>query len=68
MNFNNEEKILTKKIENTLAINYPEDKLKIIFITDGSTVPANVGVNPSLTITAMAEEAISHIPAKQEPR
>lgn len=33
----NEEKILTKKIENTLAINYPEDKLKIIFITDGST-------------------------------
>lgn len=37
-------------------------------ITDGSTVPANVGVNPSLTITAMAEEAISHIPAKQEPR
>lgn len=35
-------------------------------ITDGSTVPANVGVNPSLTITAMAEEAISHIPNKQE--
>lgn len=35
-------------------------------ITDGSTVPANVGVNPSLTITAMAEEAMSHIPAKSK--
>ena len=27
-----------------------------LLITDGSTMPANVGVNPSLTITAMAEE------------
>ncbi|MFD4353322.1 GMC oxidoreductase [Nocardia sp. NPDC058518] len=35
-------------------------------ITDGSTVPANVGVNPSLTIAAMAEEAISHVPTKNE--
>jgi cholesterol oxidase len=25
-------------------------------------VPANVGVNPSLTITAMAEHAMSHVP------
>lgn len=35
-------------------------------VTDGSTIPANVGVNPSLTITAMAEEALSHVPAKDE--
>lgn len=35
-----------------------------LLVTDGSAVPANVGVNPSLTITAMAEEALSHIPAK----
>ena len=34
-------------------------------IADGSTVPANVGVNPALTITAMAEEAMSFVPAKQ---
>jgi cholesterol oxidase len=27
-------------------------------------VPANVGVNPSLTITALAEHAMSHIPAR----
>lgn len=33
-------------------------------ITDGSTMPANPGVNPSLTITAMAEEALTHVPAK----
>ena len=28
----NEEKILEQKIKNTLAIDYPEDKLKIIFV------------------------------------
>jgi poly-beta-1,6-N-acetyl-D-glucosamine synthase len=33
----NEEKILEKKIRNTLAINYPETKINFIFITDGST-------------------------------
>lgn len=33
-------------------------------ITDGSTMPANPGVNPSLTITAMAEEAMTHVASK----
>jgi biofilm PGA synthesis N-glycosyltransferase PgaC len=33
----NEEQILEQKIKNTLAINYPDDKLKIIFVTDGSS-------------------------------
>ena len=28
-----------------------------------SAIPANVGVNPSLTITALAEHAMSHVPA-----
>ncbi len=32
----NEEKILDQKIQNTLAINYPAEKLHLIFITDGS--------------------------------
>jgi cholesterol oxidase len=32
-------------------------------VCDGSTVPANPGVNPSLTITAMTEHAMSHVPA-----
>ena len=33
-------------------------------VCDGSTVPANPGVNPSLTITAMTEHAMSHVPAR----
>jgi cholesterol oxidase len=35
-----------------------------MYIIDGSIMPANPGVNPSLTITALAEYAISRIPAK----
>ncbi len=34
-----------------------------LLVCDGSAVPANVGVNPSLTITALAEHAMSRIPA-----
>ena len=34
------------------------------YVVDGSMIPANLGVNPSLTITAMAEYAMSHIPPK----
>jgi len=37
-----------------------------LYVTDGSAMPANLGVNPSLTITAMAEQAMSHIPPKAE--
>ena len=33
----NEEKIIEEKIHNTLSLDYPEDKFKIIFVTDGST-------------------------------
>ena len=32
-----------------------------LYIVDGSIIPANLGVNPSLTITAMAEHAMSHV-------
>ncbi len=35
-----------------------------LLICDGSVVPANPGVNPSLTIAAMAERAMSRIPSK----
>jgi cholesterol oxidase len=37
---------------------------KNIIITDGSQIPENLGVNPSLSITAFAERAMSFIPPK----
>ena len=37
-----------------------------LHVVDGSAVPANPGVNPSLTITAMAERAISLWPRRGE--
>jgi biofilm PGA synthesis N-glycosyltransferase PgaC len=33
----NEEDIIEDKIENTLLLNYPKDKIQLIFITDGSS-------------------------------
>ena len=36
-----------------------------LYVVDGSMIPANLGVNPSLTITAMAEYAMSHIPERE---
>lgn len=41
------------------VFNYPG-----LYVIDGSIMPGNPGVNPSLTITALAEYAISQIPAR----
>jgi cholesterol oxidase len=38
-----------------------------LLVCDGAAVPANPGVNPSLTITALAEHAMARVPAKAEP-
>ena len=35
-----------------------------LLVCDGAAMPANVGVNPSLTITALAEHAMSRIPPR----
>ena len=39
---------------------------KYMYICDGSMIGANLGVNPSLTITALSERAMSHVPSKAE--
>jgi cholesterol oxidase len=38
-----------------------------LYVIDGSAVSANPGVNPSLTITALAERAMSYVPKKPTP-
>ncbi len=43
------------------VFNYPG-----MYVADASVIPANLGVNPSLTITAMSERAMSYIPSKSE--
>jgi cholesterol oxidase len=36
-----------------------------LYVCDGSMISANPGVNPALTITALAERAMSNVPLKQ---
>jgi cholesterol oxidase len=48
--------------ENFEVHNYPG-----LYIIDGSIMPANPGVNPSLTITALAEYAMSRIEPTKVP-
>ena len=38
-----------------------------LLITDGSALPANPGVNPSLTITALAEHTMAAVPEAHPP-
>jgi cholesterol oxidase len=47
--------------ENLSVHGYPN-----FYITDGSVIQGNIGVNPSLTITAMAEYCMSKIPPKDD--
>src|SRR3954447_13218234 len=37
-----------------------------LMVCDGAAIPANPGVNPSLTITALAEHAMAQVPAKED--
>ena len=51
--------------EGVIAANCEVHNYPGLFVVDGSIVPGNPGVNPSLTITAMAEYAMSLVPPKQ---
>ena len=51
-----DEGVVNKNFE---VFNYPN-----LYIIDGSVIPTNLGVNPSLTITALAEYAMSKFPEK----
>ena len=48
----NEEAYIEEKIKNTLALNYPKDKIQFLFITDGSTdkIPKIVGQYPEIKL------------------
>jgi len=37
-----------------------------LYVADGSVIPANLGVNPSLTITALSEYIMSQLPANSK--
>jgi len=56
MGSNDAEGVVNKELE---VFNYPG-----LYIVDGSIIQANPGLNPTLTITAMAEYAMSGIAAK----
>ena len=47
--------------ENFQVFNYPD-----LYVIDGSAIPYNLGVNPSLTITALSEYAMSKFPENLE--
>ena len=46
--------------QNLKVHGYPD-----FYITDGSVIQGNIGVNPALTITAMSEYAMGHDPSKE---
>jgi cholesterol oxidase len=48
--------------EGVIDINHEVFNYPGLYVVDGSVIPANLGVNPSLTITALAERAMSRIP------
>jgi cholesterol oxidase len=50
--------------EGVIDLDYQVHNYPGLYVVDGSVMPANPGVNPSLTITALAEYAMSKVPQK----
>lgn len=55
----NEKEIIKAKVENTLSLDYPEDKLELIFITDGSDDGTDLVVKNYSRVTCM------HLPQRK---
>jgi cholesterol oxidase len=53
--------------EGVIGLDFQVHNYAGLYVVDGSVMPANPGVNPSLTITALAEYAMSKIPRATNP-
>jgi cholesterol oxidase len=51
--------------EGVIGLDFQINNYPGLYVIDGSNVPANPGVNPSLTITALAEYAMSQVPPRE---
>lgn len=51
--------------EGVININHEVFGCPGLYVVDGAAIPANVGVNPSLTITALAERFAARFPRKE---
>ncbi len=52
--------------EGVVDVNFQVHNYPGLYVVDGSIMPGNPGVNPTLTITALAEYAMSKIPPKEK--
>ncbi len=54
--------------EGVIGLDFQVHNYPGLYVVDGTVMPGNPGVNPSLTITALAEYAMSQVPAKDSHR